>query len=269
MTLLPDPSRVAQPSRAQRSDQTRDLFARLHDDPAPPDADDLVDQIVRLNLRVAIAVASRYRGRGVEQEDLQQAASYGLVKAVLNFDPAHGKDFLTYAVPTIRGEVQRYFRDYSWTVRPPRRIQELQWHVSQCVDRLSTELGREPTDQDVLSDLDIGYDEYAEAVAAFGSFRPPSIDQPVADLGGLTVGEALADSDNWRGAVEARLVLAPLLRGLTERERRILHLRFVEERTQQQIGDEYGVAQMQVSRWLSSILQQLRDQLEGDLLKAG
>ncbi|MBA3781879.1 sigma-70 family RNA polymerase sigma factor [Nocardioides sp. InS609-2] len=269
MTILVDRSRGAQPSRAERSALTHDLFARLHADPAAPDPDDLVDQIVRLNLRIATAVAARYRGRGVDEEDLQQAASHGLVKAVLNFDPAHGKDFLTYAVPTIRGEVQRYFRDYSWTVRPPRRIQELQWHVSQCVDRLSSELGREPTEEDVLADLDIGYAEYAEAVSAYGSFRPPSIDQPVADLGGLTVGEALADSDNWRGAVEARLVLAPLLRGLTERERRILHLRFVEELTQQQIGDEYGVAQMQVSRWLSGILQQLRDQLEPDLLQAG
>ena len=269
MTLLADRSRGAQPSRAERSCLTRDLFALLHADPAPPAPDDLVDQIVRLNLRVADAVAARYRGRGVEHEDLKQAASHGLVKAVLNFDPSQGKDFLTYAVPTIRGEVQRYFRDYSWSVRPPRRIQELQWHVNQCIERLSTELGREPTEQDVLAELDIDYAEYAEAISAFGSFQPPSIDQPVADLGGLTVGEALPDPDNWLGAVEARAVLGPLMRGLTERERRLLHLRFVEERTQQQIGDEYGVAQMQVSRWLSGILARLRDQLEPDLLQAG
>jgi RNA polymerase sigma-B factor len=256
-----DTSRV---SRAERSDQTRDLFELLAAETAPAARDDLVDRIVRLNMRVANAIAARYRGRGVDQDDLQQAACHGLVKAVLHFDPTMGKDFLTYAVPTIRGEVQRYFRDVSWTVRPPRRIQELQWRVNQSIDRLSAELGREPSEGDVVADLGIDYSEYAEAVTAFGCFQPPSTDQPVNDLGGLTVGEALADSDDWKSAVEARLVLEPLMRDLSERERRILYLRFVEERTQQQIGDEFGVAQMQVSRWLSSILRRLREQLAAD-----
>ena len=253
-----DTSRV---SRAERSEQTRELFDQLASSTAQPVRDDLVDQIVRLNIRVANAIAARYRGRGVDQDDLQQAACHGLVKAVLHFDVSMGKDFLTYAVPTIRGEVQRYFRDVSWTVRPPRRIQELQWRVNQSIDRLSAELGREPSEGEVVADLDIEYAEYAEAVTAFGCFQPPSVDQPVSDLGGLTVGEALADSEDWKGAVEARLVLEPLMRDLTERERRILYLRFVEERTQQQIGEEFGVAQMQVSRWLSSILRRLRQQL--------
>lgn len=256
-----DASRV---SRADRSDQTRELFDQLALEQTPADRDVLLDSVIRLNIRVAYAIAARYRGRGVDQDDLQQAACHGLVKAALNFDPAQGKDFLTYAVPTMRGEVQRYFRDVSWTVRPPRRIQELQWRVNQSIDRLSTELGRDPSQDDVIEDLGIGYAEYSEAVTAFGCFQPPSVDQPVADLGGLTVGEALADTDNWRGAVEARLVLEPLMRDLSARERRILYLRFVEERTQQQIGDEYGVAQMQVSRWLTAILRRLHDQLVVD-----
>ncbi|WP_426245140.1 sigma-70 family RNA polymerase sigma factor [Nocardioides sp. LHG3406-4] len=269
MTMLFEPSRTSSPTRAERSSRTSELFARLHADPTSEEKGELVDQLVRLNMRVATAVAARYRGRGVDEEDLQQAAFHGLVKAVLNFRSDLGKDFLTYAVPTIRGEVQRYFRDMSWTVRPPRRIQELQWRVNQCIDRLCGELGREPSEAEIMADLDITYEEYAQAVMAFGCFQPPSIDQPVADTDGTTIGDAITEPERDLEAAEARLTLAPLLRRLTDDERRILYLRFVEDRTQQQIGDEYGVAQMQVSRWLSRILLRLREQLGTDVLQAG
>ena len=251
-------------SRTERSDQTRELFARLAEEQDPTARGELVDKIVRLNIRVANAVAGRYSGRGVDRDDLQQAACHGLVKAVLHFDPTMGKDFLTYAVPTIRGEVQRYFRDVSWTIRPPRRIQELQWRVNECIDRLSGELGREPTEAEVIDDIGITYEEYASAITAFGCFAPPSLDQPTTDAGTMTIGETLADGSTDQEAAEARVMLGPLLRSLTDDERRIVHLRFVEGWTQQQIGDEFGVAQMQVSRWLSAILRRMREQL-GDV----
>ncbi len=250
-------------SRAARSERTRDLFACLDADPPAERKAELREQIVSLNLRVAKAVAARYRGRGVDEEDLQQAASHGLVKASLRFDPAQGKDFLTYAVPTIRGEVQRYFRDRGWTVRPPRRVQELQWRVNASIDRLAGELGREPNEAEVIDDLDITYTEYAEAVTAFGCFHPPSLDQPVSESESLLFADAIAAQPRDLDAVEARVMLEPLLDRLTADERRLLHLRFVEDRTQQQIGEEYGATQAQVSRWLSSILNRMRSECGG------
>ena len=110
---------------------------------------ELLDKVNLLNQCVAEAVANRYRGRGVPAEDLHQAAFEGLVKAVHEFDPTVRPDLLTYAVPTMRGEVQRWFRDGSWMVRPPRQIQELQWRVSRSIESLAQDLGREPTDAEL------------------------------------------------------------------------------------------------------------------------
>ncbi|RYP79555.1 sigma-70 family RNA polymerase sigma factor, partial [Nocardioides guangzhouensis] len=110
----------------------------------PVERQRLLDEVVLLNADVAESVASRYRGRGIPTDDLRQVAYEGLVKAVHRFDPARRHDFLSFAVPTIRGEVQRYFRDQGWTVRPPRRIQDLQWRLHRAIEELSQDLGREP-----------------------------------------------------------------------------------------------------------------------------
>ncbi len=256
-------------TRTQRSERTHELFALLEAETSAERQAELRDRIVRLNLRVAEAVAARYRGRGVDQDDLRQAAAHGLVKAALRFEPAQQKDFLTYAVPTIRGEVQRYFRDASWTVRPPRRIQELQWRVTASIERLTGELGREPTEADVIADLDITHQDYAQAVTSFGCFQPPSLDQPVAGAESLVLADSLAEEPKDLAAAEARLVLTPLLDRLAADDRRLLQLRFVENLTQQQIGDEYGLSQVQVSRWLGRTLQRLRIACGEDDLLAG
>ena len=246
-------------SRDERSERTRELLQRLGTETDPVVADEVFEEVVHLNLRVARAIAARYRGRGVDDDDLEQVASQGLVKAVRGFDPQHGKDFLTYAVPTIRGEVQRHFRDASWTVRPPRRIQELQARINATMGRLAIDLGREPTQSEVLEDLEIGYGEYAEAVAAFGCFQPPSLDQPVESADDLRLGDTVVETRQDLEAAETRAVLEPLLRRLSPEERRILHLRFVEDWTQQRISEECGTTQMQVSRSLASILKRLRN----------
>lgn len=246
-------------SRDERSERTRELLQRLSTETDPAVADEVFEEVVHLNLRVARAIAARYRGRGVDDDDLEQVASQGLVKAVRGFDPQHGKDFLTYAVPTIRGEVQRHFRDASWTVRPPRRIQELQARINATMGRLAIDLGREPTQSEVLEDLEIGYGEYAEAVAAFGCFQPPSLDQPVESADDLRLGDTVVETRQDLEAAETRAILEPLLRRLSPEERRILHLRFVEDWTQQRISEECGTTQMQVSRSLASILKRLRN----------
>jgi RNA polymerase sigma-B factor len=203
----------------------------------------------------------RYRGRGVPTEDLYQVAYEGLTKAVQRFDPELRKDLLTFAVPTIRGELQRYFRDLGWTIRPPRRIQELQGRSNHAFARLSQDLGREPTPAEVAEELGISPQEYRDSESALGCFTPTSLDQP-AGQSTTTVGDLIAEEDDLHDASEARVMLAPVVRELSPRDRRILYLRFFEDRTQSEIGDDLGVTQMQVSRLLSRILGELRTELE-------
>ena len=132
-----------QVSRAERSRRTAALLAAAHAADDVEERAELLDEVILLNHCVAEAVANRYRGRGVPAEDLHQAAFEGLVKAVHKFDPTVRPDLLTYAVPTMRGEVQRWFRDQSWMVRPPRRVQELQWRMNRSIESLSQDLGRD------------------------------------------------------------------------------------------------------------------------------
>ena len=249
-------------TRAERSARTAELIEQAHDTDDEAERKRLLDEVVLINRGVAEAVASRYRGRGVAQDDLFQVAYEGLTKAVNRFDPSTRNDLLTYAVPTIRGEVMRHFRDHGWSVRPPRRVQELQWRVNQCIEHLEHELGREPRDTEVIEELGIDEAEYKEALEAFGCFQPTSLDQPVRDEGSSALGDLLPDHDDYQSAAEARVTLAPVVRRLSERDRRILHLRFFEDRTQAEIGEDLGVTQMQVSRLLSRILGTLREDLE-------
>ncbi|WP_395657807.1 sigma-70 family RNA polymerase sigma factor [Nocardioides sp.] len=249
-------------SRAERAEQTADLLRAAHGCPDPDRATALRERVIVINRGVAEAVASRYRNRGVPLEDLHQVAFEGLTKAVMRFDPTLRNDLLTYAVPTIRGELQRYFRDHGWTVRPPRRIQENQWQVNQAVDRLSHTLGREPEGAEVAADLDLPIEEYHEALAAFGCFSPASLDQPTGGEASAAVGDLIPDEDHDTDATEARVTLAPVVGRLCARDQRILYLRFFEDRTQEEIGRELGVTQMQVSRLLTRILRSLREELQ-------
>lgn len=252
-------------TRAERSARTAELIELAHSTDDEAERRELLDEVILINRGVAEAVASRYRGRGVSQDDLFQVAYEGLTKAVRRFDPSTRNDLLTYAVPTIRGEVMRHFRDHGWSVRPPRRVQELQWRVNQCIEHLEHDLGREPRDAEVIAELGIDEAEYKEALEAFGCFQPTSLDQPVRDEASSALGDLLPDEDDSQSAAEARVTLAPVVRRLSERDRRILHLRFFEDRTQAEIGEDLGVTQMQVSRLLSRILGTLREDLESEV----
>ena len=250
-------------NRAERSRQTEALLRAAQNARNEEDANRYEARAVLINRGVAEAVARRYRERGIAQEDLNQVAYEGLTKAVSRFDPNRRHDLLTFAVPTIRGELQRYFRDHGWSVRPPRRIQELQGRASAVVRDLEQSLGREPSEAEVAEELDVPTEEYAEAMAATGCFRPTSLDLPVGQETG-SLGDLLPDQrgDQEHEASEARVMLAPVVRQLPERDRRIIFLRFFEDRTQAEIGADLGVTQMQVSRLLSRILNDLRDRLE-------
>jgi RNA polymerase sigma-B factor len=267
VTLTP-PTHAARLSYDERSQLSMELLLQAADAREAGDdetRDRLLDKVVVINLRVASAIAARYQNRGVALEDLEQVAFEGLVKAVRRFDPSRRSDLLSYAVPTIRGEVRRYFRDSSWTIRPPRRLMDLQWRINRTIDTMSQELGREPTDAEVADRLGLCAEEYDEALLAFGCFAPPSLEQPLAGAADLTLGDSLADLDGpaeAEEAAEARSMLLPLLHRLPENDRRLLGLRFIEDRTQREIGEMYGVTQVQVSRWLARICNRLREQLE-------
>ena len=221
----------------------------------------LQDEVVVLHMGLARAIAARYRGRGIADDDLTQAASMALLKAARNFDATRGVEFLSYAVVTMKGEVKRQFRDYGWMVRPPRTIQKLQADVSRADSELTHRLGRSPKVSEVAAYLDVAEEEVLEALSADGCFTPTSLDTPVGSEGSGVLGELIPGDDSAMSEAEARVMLTPAVRALPEREREVLYLRFFKQQTQAQIADEIGVTQMQVSRILSRVLVQLRGQL--------
>jgi RNA polymerase sigma-B factor len=219
------------------------------------------DRVIQETMPLARSLARRYAGRGLAAEDLEQVAFLGLIKAVHGFDPGHGSDFVSYAVPTIRGELQRHFRDVGWTVRPPRRIQELQSRLWAAQADLAQSLHRAPTPIELADALDAPVEDVTEALTAGGCFTPSSLDAPAPDSDTGSIGERLVFEEQGFAHSEARMMLASALRNLGARDRRIVAMRFFDGRTQQEIGEEVGVTQMQISRLLSRILNEMRSSL--------
>lgn len=248
-------------AREVRIRRTAELFSQVAT-AEPDERDKLLHEIVVLNRPVADSIAARYFGRGIAPDDIRQTAYEGLVKAVQRFDCSKERDLLSFAVPTIRGEIRRYFRDHGWTVRPPRRIQELQQRIGRVTEQLGQDLGHEPRTSDMLRELDVDRADFEAAVEAYGCFQPTSLDQPQSREDGRTIGDLVTAVDTEEAASEARLTLEPVVRELPERDKRILYLRFYEDRTQEEIGRELGVTQMQVSRLLTRIYARLRDGIE-------
>jgi RNA polymerase sigma-B factor len=239
----------------ERQTQTRRLFEEARS-AGPEERRRLIDEVILINLPVARSIAGRYRGRSVAIEDLEQVAYLALVRAAAKFEPSRSEDFLSYAVPTIRGEIRRHFRDHGWMVRPPRRVQEVQALI-QSVDPVSVE-GGGTTAQDLAARLGLPQKDVSDALQAQGCFRPTSLDAP-ASASGEPLADLLVDDEvDDLEAAEARALIRALVTELKPRDRLVLYLRFFEGRTQQEIGDELGVTQMQVSRLLSRILADLR-----------
>jgi RNA polymerase sigma-B factor len=255
----PEPADIVDLTALSRRDATERLLALA----AAAEGDErrrLEDQVVEVNLQIAIDVARRYRSRGVPIEDLEQVACLGLVKAARGFDPERANDFLSYAVPTIRGEVRRYFRDHGWTVRPPRTVQQAQSRITAVESALCQELGRAPRPSEIAERLDLDLDLVVEALAANGCFSPTSLDAtPVGAENGI--GDRLGEDDPSFDSAEARVALKPLLAHLDRREQIMLEMRFFKGATQSEIGEVLGITQMQVSRLLSALLARLRDEL--------
>ncbi|WP_166350147.1 SigB/SigF/SigG family RNA polymerase sigma factor [Phytoactinopolyspora limicola] len=223
----------------------------------------LQDEAILVNRRWAESIARRYANRSVELSDVIQVAQLGLVNAVRRYSPDRGVDFASFAVPTISGEIKRYFRDHGWTIRPPRRIQDLHRQITATSSELSQELGHTPTTTEIADELGIPVDEVDEAVSCRSCYTPASIDAPSRTDDGVRLSDTLGETDGGFARSEARVALAPLCRELPERDRQILLLRFFRGWTQQHIAQEIGVTQMQVSRLLTRILLTLRHKLEG------
>ena len=228
----------------------------------------LVDELIEANVPVARSMAARYRNRGIDLDDLEQVALIGLVKAARRFDAAAGHNFLSYAVPTVRGELRRHFRDSGWMIRVPRRVQQLQARIKVAQHELEAQLGVSPRPSEVAAHLDVEADEVVEALAADGCFRPASIDSSGGAQAGGTIADALGHDDRGFATLEAKLVLDTAVSRLSDRERLILRWRFEDERTQQEIADLIGLTQAQVSRTLTRILARLRTEISEPLTAA-
>jgi RNA polymerase sigma-B factor len=253
-----------------RSEPTRDseyahlapLFVELAALPADhPDRAGLRSKLVTGHLPVVRHIARRFGGRGEPVDDLEQAGTIGLLGAVDRFDPAHGSDFLSYAVPTITGEIRRHFRDRTWAMRVPRRLKDLQSTIAGAVGPLSQELGRAPRPSEIAARLGMDVDEVLEGIDAQQAYRNTSLDELVAGAD-TPLTETLGSADKELEKVEYRETLAPLLDELPERERTILLLRFFGNMTQTQIAERVGVSQMHVSRLLAQTLVGLRERMQ-------
>jgi RNA polymerase sigma-B factor len=221
---------------------------------------DLRNRLIERHLGIAHHLARRYEHRGVAEEDLVQVATIGLLKAVERFDPDRGTAFATFAMPTILGELRRYFRDSTWALRVPRQIQERVLTIGVAVGVLAQRLGRSPSPRDVA--LETGYteEEVLEALEADGAYGTTSLDSASEPGSAVDRSGKLADLPEQRPEhlVEQRVFAAALVEQLTERERYIVELRFGENLTQSQIAQRIGVSQMHVSRLLSRALAKMR-----------
>ncbi|MET9695347.1 SigB/SigF/SigG family RNA polymerase sigma factor [Streptomyces sp. NPDC006529] len=223
--------------------------------------------LVELNLSLVKYAARRFRGRSEPLEDIIQVGTVGLIKAINRYDPGRGAEFTTFAMPTITGEIKRFFRDTSWAVKVPRRLQELRLDTAKAQDAMEQDLGRCPTEEELAERLDVTPEELAEGRKAAVAYSARSLDAPVQ---GEPEGESfdsqpvLREDEDAYDRIECLESLKPLLSVLPERERALLALRFGEELTQSEIGDRLGLSQMHVSRLLTRTLARLRTGLLED-----
>ncbi|WP_260634291.1 SigB/SigF/SigG family RNA polymerase sigma factor [Streptomyces angustmyceticus] len=261
-TVLPHiqvPKRVA-PSDAR--ELSRRFLERLHDlEEGTPEYQYARNTLIEMNLSLVRYVARRFSSRRDSAEDVLQVGTIGLIKAIDRYDPARDVEFTTLAVPYIQGEIKRFFRDTTWSVRVPRRLQELRIDLARAREELESEGGHEPTVADLAARLDLPEDEVAEGLVAGNGYDSDSMDRPVqAGAKGQTglVADLIGTEDPALALTEDVQALKPHLAELDDRDRTLLRLRFGAEMTQAEIGRELGISQMHVSRLLARAFATLR-----------
>lgn len=225
----------------------------------------LRDKLIEEHMYLADILAKKYTGRGIDYEDIYQVASVGLILAVDRFDPSKGYVFSSYATPTIIGEIKRHFRDKGWTIKVPRRIQELSKKISVAKNVLSGELGRIPTAEDIADYLEVSYDQVIEAMEASKVYQPGSIDSTIDstdDGSDLQISDIIGDEDPTYERVENLDYLMRELKKLPKIERTILIERYINRKTQIKIAEELGISQMTVSRIEKKVIRALRQEAQ-------
>jgi RNA polymerase sigma-B factor len=226
-----------------------------------PSRPGLRDRAIEAWLPLARHLSQRYAGRGEPADDLYQVAVVGLIKAVDRYEADRGVDFAGYAVPTIIGEIKRHFRDRTWSVRVPRRLQELRLAISAANSTLTHDLGRAATVADIAVHLGVTEEDVLEGLEGARAYNSTSLSTPVSADGTTELGETLGSEDHEFQLAECRITLGPALATLDQRELKIIQLRFYGNLTQTQIADQVGISQMHVSRLLTKALAKLRGHL--------
>ncbi|GGT78395.1 MULTISPECIES: RNA polymerase sigma factor SigF [Streptomyces] len=243
-------------------DLTRVFFSRLAAlEEGTPEYQYARNALVEMNMSLVRYAAGRFRHRSGDMEDIVQVGMIGLIKAIDRFELSREVQFATFAVPYIVGEIKRFFRDTSWAVHVPRRLQEARVELARATEELGTRLGRAPKVSELAALMNLTEEEVVEARIASNGYNTTSLDAGVQgdEDDGASLAEFLGAEDPAMELVEDFHTLAPLIARLDERDRRILHMRFVDELTQSQIGKALGVSQMHVSRLLSRTLARLRE----------
>ena len=264
------PQRDASEARAVRrapkgkdawdKERTRELF-RLYKEKGDEEAR---DQLIVSHLNLVRFLASKFKNRGEPLDDLVQVGTIGLIKAIDRFDPERGLEFTTYATPTILGEIKRHFRDKGWSIRVPRRLQELSAKVNQATDELTVELQRSPSVEEIAAKLGVSAEEILEAMESSGAYTSVSL-----EAGGTSEDDEapalidlLASVDEDLDASDDRMVIDDAIRDFSPREQEIVRMRFIDGLTQVEIAKRLGVSQVQVSRLLRRTLRKIQDRID-------
>lgn len=251
------------PERGSEYDELTPTFAALA--AAKPGSEEHTRLRVELVARctpLADNIARRFSGRGEPLDDLTQVARVGLLNAIDRFDAERGSSFLSFAVPTIMGEVRRHFRDSTWAMRVPRRVKETRQRIDGAINVLAQQLGRSPTASEIAAELSVDTDEIAQALIASSAYQPTSIDAALSSTSESESAllDTLGEDEPRYERIEEYLAIRPLISALPSRERAILTMRFFDSLTQTQIAQRLGISQMHVSRILSKTLTRLREQ---------
>ncbi|MFE5080993.1 RNA polymerase sigma factor SigF [Streptomyces mirabilis] len=261
LPLIDEPLKISPKDARALSRQFFDRLAVLEE--GTHDYQYARNTLIEMNLSLVRYAAARFRSRNQdEMEDIVQVGTIGLIKAIDRFELTREVEFTSFAVPYIVGEIKRFFRDTSWAVHVPRRLQEARIELAKATEELRTRLGRTPTTRELAALMSLSEEEVIEARKASNGYNSSSLDAALTADDGADGDTVLADfigeDDPSLELVDDFQSLAPLIAELDDRQRRIIHMRFVEERTQAQIGEELGISQMHVSRLITRIIKRLR-----------
>ena len=260
LPTITDPSRVAPRDARALSKLFFDQLSLLEE--GTQEYQYARNTLIEMNMSLVRFAAGRFRSRGPEEmEDIVQVGMIGLIKAIDRFELSREAEFTSFAIPYIVGEMKRFFRDTTWAVHVPRRLQEARFQLARASEELRSRLGRTPTTKELSELMSLPEDEVVEAQLASNGYKSASLDAAInsSEDGEAALADFIGDEDAALGLVEDFHALAPMIADLGERDRKIIHWRFVEDLTQAEIGERLGVSQMHVSRLLARLLAGLRE----------